>query len=121
MAYVDGFLAAVPKENKKAYVDLSAWAAKKFRAWGALDYVECWGDDIPDGEVTSFAMAVQAKEDEVVVFSWIVWPDKAARDAARDKMINDPEMGEMAIPFDMKRLIYGGFSPVFEMNARASG
>lgn len=117
MAYVDGFLVPVPAENKKAYVDLCAHAAKKFREWGALDYVECWGDDVPDGKVTSFPMAVKREENEVVVFSWVIWPDKAARDAAWQKMFDDPEMGEMKMPFDGKRMVYGGFVPVFELDA----
>lgn len=117
MAYVDGFLAAVPAENKKAYVELCTHAAKKFREWGAIDYVECWGDDVPEGKVTSFPMAVKREENEVVVFSWGVWPDKEARNAAWQKMMDDPEMGAMKMPFDGRRMIYGGFIPVFELGA----
>ena len=72
---------------------------------------------MPDGKVTSFPMAVKREENEVVVFSWVIWPDKAARDAAWQKMMDDPEMGEMKMPFDGKRMIFGGFVPVFELDA----
>jgi uncharacterized protein YbaA (DUF1428 family) len=118
MSYYDGFVAAVPASNKDAYVAQSrmAWETM-FREMGALSHVELWGDDVPDGEVTSFPLAVRKTDDEVVVLSWVEWPDKATRDAAWAKMMEmGPEaMGEM--PFDGKRMIYGGFAPVFHERA----
>lgn len=113
MSYVDGFVAAVPNANKDAYAAHAAAAWKVFETLGATGVCECWGDDVPDGDVTSFKMAVQAKDDETVVFAWTFWPDKETRDAGWEKMMSDPEigaaMGEM--PFDGKRMIYGGFHP----------
>ena len=117
MAYVDGFIAAVPTSNKQAYIDHARAVGPVFKEHGALSVVDCWGDDVPDGEVTSFAMAVKAGEDETIVFSWVAWPDKAARDAGMEKVFADPRMQEdqNPMPFDGKRLIYGGFQMVSEM------
>ncbi|AJY47557.1 DUF1428 domain-containing protein [Martelella endophytica] len=118
MAYVDGFLVAVPTENKQAYVELCAKAAKKFKELGAIDYVECWGEDVPEGAVTSFPMAVKREADETVVFSWVIWPDKDARNKAWEAMMKDEDMpGPADMPFDGKRMIYGGFSPIFGLDA----
>jgi uncharacterized protein YbaA (DUF1428 family) len=116
MSYVDGFVAAVPTANREAYREHAEKAAVLFKEYGAEKCVECWGDDVPEGKVTSFAMAVQRKEDETVVFSWVVWPSKAARDASWKKMMDDPRMAPDAnpMPFDGKRLIYGGFQPIVE-------
>ena len=114
MTYVDGFVAAVPKANKDLYIEHSRRAAELFLQWGALRVVENWGDDVPRGEVTDFYGAVQAKEDEVVVFSWIEYPDKATRDIINDKMMNDPAMtGVPDLPFDGRRMIFGGFANLF--------
>ena len=112
MSYYDGFVAAVPVANKEAYLVQARKAWDMFRGMGALSTVEAWADDVPDGEVTSFPMAVKRKDDEAVVFSWVEWPDKASRDAAWGRMREaGPEaMGEM--PFDGKRMIYGGFAPI---------
>ncbi|PRY26541.1 uncharacterized protein YbaA (DUF1428 family) [Aliiruegeria haliotis] len=114
MPYVDGFLAAVPTANREAYKTHAANAWPIFKDLGAIALWECWGDDVPDGELTSYLKAVQAKEDETVVFSWTVWPDKDTRDAAWSKMMSDPAIGEAMgdMPFDGKRLIYGGFQPL---------
>jgi len=115
MKYVDGFVVAVPAANKEAYRRLAAAAAPLFKEFGATRIVECWGDDVPDGKITDFRGAVKAQEDEVVVFSWIEYPSKAVRDAANEKMMNDPRMkalGEM--PFDGKRMIFGGFAPILD-------
>lgn len=116
MPYVDGFVAAVPSGNRDAYRAHAETAWPIFEGLGAIGIWECWGDDVPDGELTSFPKAVQAGEDETVVFSWTIWPDRATRDAAWQKMMSDPEiaaaMGEM--PFDGKRLIYGGFEPILQ-------
>ncbi|HEJ7915714.1 TPA: DUF1428 family protein [Serratia marcescens] len=115
MKYVDGFVVAVPAANKEAYLRLAAAAAPMFKEFGATRVVECWGDDVPDGKLTDFRGAVKAQEGEVVVFSWIEYPSKAVRDAANEKMMNDPRMkalGEM--PFDGKRMIFGGFAPILD-------
>ena len=116
MSYVDGFVAAVPTANREQYRKHAEDAAVVFKDYGALKCVECWGDDVPEGKLTSFPMAVQRKPDETVVFSWVVWPSKAARDAGWAKMMEDPRMAEDAnpMPFDGKRLIYGGFQPIVE-------
>lgn len=116
MAYIDGFVAAVPTANKAAYIDHAKKAAVVFKRHGALKMVDTWGDDIPSGEVTSFPMAVQCKPDETVVFSWVVWPSKEARESGMQKIFADPDMQEEAnpMPFDGKRLIYGGFEVIME-------
>ena len=94
--------------------------AKIFVEYGATRVLECWGDDVPDGKQTDFRRAVQAKDDEVVVFSWIEWPDKATRDAGMKKAMDDPRMKPEAnpMPFDGMRLIYGGFAPVVEVGTK---
>lgn len=116
MTYVDGFVAAVPTANREIFRKHAEDAAKVFVEYGALNVVECWGDDVPEGQVTSFSMAVKRKEDETVVFSWIVWPSKEARQAAWDKVMKDPRMqpDKTRMPFDGKRMIYGGFAPIVE-------
>ena len=111
MPYVDGFVVAVPKDKKSAYREMSAKAWPLFKEAGATRQVECWGDDVPKGEVTDFYKAVQAKEDETVIFSWIEYPDKATRDAANEKMAADSDT-DMEMPFDSKRMFWGGFEPV---------
>ncbi len=115
MSYVDGFLLAVPAANRDAYLELAKAVAPVFKKHGALQVVECWGDDVPDGELTSFPMAVEKAEDEVVVFSWIVWPSKAARDEGNRKFIEDPILQELEgskPPFDGKRMVFGGFEVI---------
>jgi len=110
MSYVDGFVIPVPAGKKEAYREMAAKAAPIFREYGATRVVECWGNDVPDGKITDFKGAVKAEAGENVVFSWIVYPSKAVRDAANEKIMNDPRMqpdGEM--PFDGKRMIFGGF------------
>ena len=118
MAYIDGFLIAVPKANKQKFIEHADKGDSVFMELGATRVVECWGDDVPDGKVTDFRRAVQATEDEVVVFSWIEWPDKATRDAGMGRMgelmKSDPRINPESnpMPFDGKRMIYGGFAPV---------
>jgi uncharacterized protein YbaA (DUF1428 family) len=117
MNYLDGFVAAVPVANKGAYLKHAAEAAVVFKDYGALSVVESWGDDVPEGKLTSFPMAVKREEGEVVVFSWIEWPSKAARDSAWEKVMADPRMVDPArapMPFDAKRMIYGGFQIIME-------
>ncbi len=116
MSYVDGFVAAVENDNKEAYIKHAKIAAAVFKEYGALKVVECWGDEVPDGEVTSFPMAVKCKENETVVFSWVIWPDKKVREDGWQKMMEDPRMDPTnePMPFDGKRLIYGGFQMMLE-------
>lgn len=114
MNYVDGFVVAVPAANKAAYLEQAREALPLFKEFGATRMVECWGDQVPDGKVTDFKRAVQAKEDEVVVFSWIEWPSKEIRDAGMKKMMEDPRMKDMKMPFDGQRMIYGGFQPILD-------
>ena len=119
MSYVDGFVLAVPAHNKEAYRQFAANAVALFKEFGATRMVETWGDDVPDGKVTDFKSAVQAKADEVIVFSWLEYPDKASRDAAGAKMMSDPRMKDMgtAMPFDGKRMIFGGFAVIVDEGA----
>ncbi len=116
MSYVDGFLLAVPTAKREAYRELAMKAAQVFKDHGALSVVECWGDDVPEGKLTSFTMAVQRKEDESVVFSWIVWPSRAVRDEGMKASMADPrmDMDPAAMPFDGQRMIFGGFEVMVE-------
>lgn len=120
MAYVEGFVVAVPAANKEAYRKHAADALPLFKAFGATRMVENWGDNVPDGKVTDFKGAVKAKEDEVIVFSWLEYPDKAVRDAAIEKMMSDPRMAAMgaAMPFDGQRMIFGGFTVIIDEGPR---
>lgn len=119
MTYFDGFVMAVPTANKEDFVRHAAEIDPMFVEMGAVRVHECWGDDVPDGKVTDFRRSVQAKDDETVVFAFVEWPDKATRDAAHKKMHEmmetddrfNPEKNPM--PFDGKRLIYGGFQSIF--------
>jgi uncharacterized protein YbaA (DUF1428 family) len=117
MNYVDGFVAAVPTANREAYKKHVEQAADVFKTHGALKVVECWGDDVPDGKLTSFPMAVHKKDDETVVFSWIVWPSRQARDEGMKKVMSDPRARPDVnpMPFDAKRLIFGGFDILVEL------
>ena len=122
MAYIDGFVIAVPKDNKRKFIDHANTGDSVFIELGATRILECWEDDVSDGKVTDFRRAVAATADEAVVFSWIEWPDKAIRDAAMAKMMGwmenpetaDPRMdpAKNPMPFDGKRMIFGGFAPV---------
>ena len=114
MNYIDGYVVAVPRENKEKYIELARNVAAVFKKHGALNLVECWGDDVPDGKVTSFPMAVQCKEGEVVVFSWITWPSKAVRDKGMENAMADPLFANQGepMPFDGKRMIFGGFQMI---------
>lgn len=120
MSYIDGFVIAVPTANKHEFVEHAKKVDTIFTELGATRVVECWADDVPDGETTDFPKAVRATAEESVVFSWIEWPDKETRDAAMSKMMSDdfkderldPEKNPM--PFDGKRLIFGGFTPIVE-------
>lgn len=114
MAYIDGFVTPVRIENKEAYRRSAEAAWVLFKEWGVTRQVEGWGDDVPDGKVTDFKGAVKSEAGETVTFSWIEWPDKVTRDAAQAKMMADPRMQEMDMPFDGKRMIYGGFEVLLD-------
>ena len=117
MSYVDGFVLAVPKARLEDYKALARLAGSVWKEHGALAYVECTGDDTPYGELTSFPRAVQAKDDEIVIFSWIVYPSRAARDEINAKVMADPRLKNDAskVPFDGKRMIFGGFEAFVEL------
>ena len=120
MGYIDGFVIAVPAANKEAYRKHAVDALPLFKEFGVTRMVESWGDDVPDGKVTDFKGSVQAKPDEVVVFSWMEYPSKAVRDVASEKMMNDPRMKEMGatMPFDGQRMIYAGFESLVDEGAK---
>ena len=117
MSYIDGFVIAVPTANKQKFIQHANDGDSVFVEHGATRILECWGDDVQDGKQTDFRRAVNAKEDETVVFSWIEWPDKATRDAGMEKAMQDPRLSPQSnpMPFDGMRMIFGGFAPVVEL------
>ena len=121
MTYIEGFIVPVPTENKDAYLKSAADFAPKVKGWGVTRHTEWWADDVPKGKVTDFYRAVDAKDDESVAFSWFEYPDKAARDAANAKMMADPDMANMAMPFDGKRMIVAGFETIVDTGGSARG
>ena len=116
MPYIEGFVAAVPTANRDVYIEHAKQGAEYFKNLGATRVTECWGDDVPRDEVTDFFRARQAKDDETVVFSWIEYPSKEVRDAANARIMSDPRMKAMGdtMPFDGKRMIFGGFAPIVD-------
>jgi uncharacterized protein YbaA (DUF1428 family) len=116
MTYVDGFVGAVPTQNREKFRKHAEDAAIVFKEHGALAVAECWGDDVPDGEVTSFPMAVKCEPDETVIFSWVIWPSREVRNEGMQKVMNDPRMQPDVnpMPFDGKRAIFGGFEMILE-------
>jgi uncharacterized protein YbaA (DUF1428 family) len=119
MAYVDGFLLPLPKSNIEKYKDIATRCGAIWMEYGALQYRECIADDVKPGKLTSFPQSVHLKEDETVVFSWIVYESRAHRDEVNEKVMKDPRMTEMmnpeSMPFDGKRLIYGGFDMLVDL------
>jgi uncharacterized protein YbaA (DUF1428 family) len=123
MTCIQGFVGAVPTANRAAFIDHARTAAEAFRDMGLVAAAECWGDDIPPGELTSFPLAVQAKPDETVIFSWYRWPSKAVQDAAMASLPDDPRLSPETnpMPFDGTRVIFGVFEPVLELGAPTPG
>jgi uncharacterized protein YbaA (DUF1428 family) len=123
MSYIEGFIVPVPEANKDAYRKSAADAAPIFKEFGVGRHIEAWDSDVPEGKVTDFRKAVDAKPDEKVVFSWFEYPDKATRDAANEKMRSDERMKEFGanMPFDGKRMIFGGFEPIVEEGTERGG
>ncbi len=119
MSYIDGFVIAAPTARKEEFLAHARKFDPVFIEYGATRVVEGWGDDVPDGKQTDFKRAVQATGEETVVFSWIEWPDKATRDAGMTRMMQDPRMDpeKNPMPFDGKRMIFGGFANVLELKA----
>jgi uncharacterized protein YbaA (DUF1428 family) len=117
MTYVDGFIVAVPKTNLDAYLEMATAAGNIWKEYGALSYVECVADDVPYGELTSFPRAVMASEEETVIFSYITYPSREVRDEVNKKVMADPRLApdKWTMPFDGKRMIYGGFKSILEM------
>ncbi len=117
MSYVDGFVIAVPKAKIDAYKAMAKLGSEVWMEYGAVSYVECLADDVPYGERTSFPRAVQATDDETVVFSWIVYKDKASRDEIMAKVMADERLKSFMtdMPFDAKRMIFGGFEAFIEV------
>ncbi len=116
MSYIDGFVVPVPAGGKQAYLKTASMAAELFKEHGATRVVECWGDNLPDGKVTDFKKAVKAEPGETVVFSWIEWPSKAARDEGMAKFMADPRMTQNTdpMPFDGQRMFFGGFETILD-------
>lgn len=121
MPYVDGFLCAVPATNRDAWQEHAVLAGAVFRECGALQVVDCWGDDVPEGTLTSMPKAVDRQADEVVVLSWIVWPSRAARDAGMERAMTDPRLApeHNPMPFDGRRAIFGGFEQILNLQEGA--
>ena len=118
MSYVDGFVLPVPKANLAAYRRMAKRAGAVWMEYGALSYVECVGDDVPLGKLTSFPQSVKLQDEEVVVFSWIVYKSRTHRDSVNKKVMADPRLAAMMdiknLPFDGKRMIFGGFKKLLE-------
>jgi uncharacterized protein YbaA (DUF1428 family) len=118
MNYVDGYVLAVPKGKKHEYQELATESAAVFKDHGALSVVESWADDVPEGKITSFPLAVQCKDDEAVVFSWIIWPSRNARDEGMKTAMEDERIKAMdpkSMPFDGQRMIFGGFETFLDV------
>jgi uncharacterized protein YbaA (DUF1428 family) len=116
MSYIDGYVIAVPTANREAYRAKAEKMAALFKKHGALNVIENWGNDVPEGKLTSFTMAVKREESESIVFSWVTWPSKAVREQAWKLVMQEPDMNDTSAPhlFDGKRMIYGGFETIVQ-------
>ena len=114
MSYITGFLIPVKTADKDRYLESARKSWPLFQKYGCLEQVETWGEDIPEGETTSFPRAVKLEPGEAVVFSWLRWPDRAAADKCFEQMMSDPDFDGMDMPFDGKRMMWAGFDPIFE-------
>ncbi|GGW90972.1 DUF1428 domain-containing protein [Alteromonas halophila] len=114
MDYIDASVVAVPTDNKDKYIEHAKAAAAIFKQYGALRVVESWGDDVPEGKVTSLPMAVKCEQNETVVFSLIVWPSKAMRDKGWENVMKDERLNDFCMPFDGSRMIFGGFQMIVD-------
>lgn len=114
MSYITGFLIPVKTADKDRYLESARKSWPVFQKYGCLEQVETWGEDIPEGKLTSFPRAVQQQAGEAVVFSWLRWPDRATADACFAKMESEPDFADMDMPFDGERMIWAGFDPIFE-------
>lgn len=117
MSYIEGFVLPVKRADRERYLAVARKFYDIIRPLGAIRHVECWGDDVPAGQQTDFRRAVALQDDEVVVFSWIEWPSREVREAANRKVMEDPAMQGMDMPFDGKRIVVGGFLPLFDSQA----
>ena len=119
MSYIDGFVLPVPQKNLDAYRKMARKAGKIWKEYGAIEYIECVADDVQPGKSTSFPQAVKLKPDEVVVFSWIVYKSRAHRDKVNKLVMADPRLASMMdpkrMPFDAKRMFWGGFKPIVSL------
>ena len=116
MAYVDGFIIPVPKQNLDKYRELAELSATVWKEYGALEYREWIADDVKPGELTSFPQSVLSKPDETVIFAWIVYESREQRDRVNEQVLKDPRMANAfnQMPFDSQRMIYGGFTTLLE-------
>ncbi|MCG6857893.1 MAG: DUF1428 domain-containing protein [Salaquimonas sp.] len=115
MTYVDGVVVAVATDKRELYIEKSKLVSALFREYGALRVVDTWGVDVPDGKFTSFPMAVKREPHETVVFGWVEWPSRAVRDEAWEKVMKDERMTQIDLPFDGKRMIFGGFEMIVDV------
>lgn len=114
MSYITGFLTPVRIADKERYIASARKAWPLFQKYGCLEQVETWGEDVPPGKITGFDLAVKLEDGEAVVFSWLKWPDRATADKCWAQMQTDPDFADMDMPFDGKRMMWGGFAPIFE-------
>lgn len=112
MGYVDGFMAPVPAGDREQFTRFAKAVGKLFKEHGALQVVDCWSDDVPDGKLTSMPLAVKRREGEAILFGWVTWPSKEVRDSGMQKVMGDARMHELGMPFDGQRAIFGGFEVV---------
>jgi uncharacterized protein YbaA (DUF1428 family) len=114
--HIDGYVIPVPEGKKQAYLEMAQWFDQAMIDFGAIEVMECWEKDVPEGKLTDFRKAVAAEEGEKILFSWIVWPDKETAEAAHDKIHEDERFQQMTdIPFDGRRMIFGAFEPIVSL------